>query len=73
MVIGSKAVTSKEEVKSWIEAFGANRFVIALDVNRDGETWRPATHGWLESQTIYSNLLSLHIIRCGRFSMHRHQ
>jgi phosphoribosylformimino-5-aminoimidazole carboxamide ribotide isomerase len=48
VVIGSKAVTSKEEVKTWINTFGASKFVIALDVNRDGDTWRPATHGWLE-------------------------
>lgn len=48
VVIGSKAVTSKEEVKSWIEKFSPSKFVIALDVNRDGDTWRPATHGWIE-------------------------
>ncbi|WP_372767772.1 1-(5-phosphoribosyl)-5-[(5-phosphoribosylamino)methylideneamino]imidazole-4-carboxamide isomerase [Pseudoalteromonas sp.] len=48
VVIGSKAVTNKSQVKSWIEKFGATKFVIALDVNKDGDTWRPATHGWLE-------------------------
>ncbi|MEI4552110.1 1-(5-phosphoribosyl)-5-[(5-phosphoribosylamino)methylideneamino]imidazole-4-carboxamide isomerase [Pseudoalteromonas spongiae] len=48
VVIGSKAVTDKSQVKNWINTFGAARFVIALDVNKDGDTWRPATHGWLE-------------------------
>jgi len=48
VVIGSKAVTEREQVKTWINQFGADKFVIALDVNKDGDTWRPATHGWLE-------------------------
>lgn len=48
VVIGSKAVTDKNQVKNWINTFGAAKFVIALDVNKDGNTWRPATHGWLE-------------------------
>jgi phosphoribosylformimino-5-aminoimidazole carboxamide ribotide isomerase len=49
VVIGSMAVTAKQQVSQWITQFGAKHFVIALDVNRDGDTWRPATHGWLAS------------------------
>ncbi len=51
VVIGSMAVSQPEAVKSWINQFNAERFVIALDVNRDGDFWRPATHGWLEKSS----------------------
>ncbi|CCQ10642.1 Phosphoribosylformimino-5-aminoimidazole carboxamide ribotide isomerase [Pseudoalteromonas luteoviolacea B = ATCC 29581] len=47
VVIGSMAVDNREEVASWIEEFGAERFVIALDVNQADGKWVPATHGWL--------------------------
>ena len=47
MVIGSMAVEKREQVKAWIEQFGAEHFVIALDVNKTANGWAPATHGWL--------------------------
>ncbi|QTH73147.1 1-(5-phosphoribosyl)-5-[(5-phosphoribosylamino)methylideneamino] imidazole-4-carboxamide isomerase [Pseudoalteromonas xiamenensis] len=47
VVIGSMAVDKRDEVASWIEKFGAERFVIALDVNLSNDKWVPATHGWL--------------------------
>ncbi|MFY8274821.1 1-(5-phosphoribosyl)-5-[(5-phosphoribosylamino)methylideneamino] imidazole-4-carboxamide isomerase [Pseudoalteromonas sp. SSDWG2] len=49
VVIGSKAVNEKQEVASWINQFGAQHFVIALDVNKTEQGWMPATHGWLQS------------------------
>lgn len=47
VVIGSMAVEKREQVKAWIEQFGAEHFVIALDVNKTATGWAPATHGWL--------------------------
>lgn len=46
-VIGSLAITEPEEVMSWIARFGAERIVLALDVNIDGRgTPVVTTHGW---------------------------
>jgi phosphoribosylformimino-5-aminoimidazole carboxamide ribotide isomerase len=47
LVIGSMAVDNKQQVAQWISEFGAERFVIALDVNKTATGWAPATHGWL--------------------------
>ncbi|MFC3032510.1 1-(5-phosphoribosyl)-5-[(5-phosphoribosylamino)methylideneamino] imidazole-4-carboxamide isomerase [Pseudoalteromonas fenneropenaei] len=47
VVIGSMAVDNREQVGEWIAEFGAERFVIALDVNKTAHGWAPATHGWL--------------------------
>ncbi|CAH9061548.1 1-(5-phosphoribosyl)-5-[(5-phosphoribosylamino)methylideneamino] imidazole-4-carboxamide isomerase [Pseudoalteromonas sp. CIP111854] len=47
VVIGSMAVDKRQEVAKWIQEFGAERFVIALDVNKTATGWAPATHGWL--------------------------
>lgn len=49
-VIGSLAVTNPQMVKFWISHFGADRIVVALDVNigEDGEPY-PATRGWTET------------------------
>lgn len=47
VVIGSMAIDKRDEVGGWIEEFGAERFVIALDVNQINGKWVPATHGWL--------------------------
>ncbi|RZM80652.1 1-(5-phosphoribosyl)-5-[(5-phosphoribosylamino)methylideneamino]imidazole-4-carboxamide isomerase [Pseudoalteromonas rubra] len=52
VVIGSMAVDSKEEVAAWIEEFGAERFVIALDVKHSASGWAVATHGWLEESQL---------------------
>ncbi|ODB41814.1 1-(5-phosphoribosyl)-5-((5-phosphoribosylamino)methylideneamino)imidazole-4-carboxamide isomerase [Pseudoalteromonas sp. BMB] len=47
VVIGSMAVDKQQEVAAWIKACGADKFVIALDVNKTESGWSPATHGWL--------------------------
>ncbi|MEO2268573.1 1-(5-phosphoribosyl)-5-[(5-phosphoribosylamino)methylideneamino]imidazole-4-carboxamide isomerase [Pseudoalteromonas sp. YIC-656] len=52
VVIGSKAVNDKNEVAQWIQRYGAQQFVIALDVNKTEQGWMPATHGWLESADV---------------------
>ncbi|KZN39165.1 1-(5-phosphoribosyl)-5-[(5-phosphoribosylamino)methylideneamino] imidazole-4-carboxamide isomerase [Pseudoalteromonas luteoviolacea CPMOR-2] len=52
VVIGSLAVDQKEQLAQWIEEFGAERFVIALDVNKSANGWSVATHGWLSDSTV---------------------
>lgn len=62
VVIGSKAVTEKDEVASWIKQHGAERFVIALDVNKTDSGWAPATHGWLkESENSLFELVDFYV------------
>lgn len=53
IVIGSLAVTRPEQVETWLEEFGPQRFTLALDVRLvDDDTPYVTTHGWQrESQT----------------------
>jgi phosphoribosylformimino-5-aminoimidazole carboxamide ribotide isomerase len=52
-VIGSVAVTDTETVKEWIESFGADKIVLALDVRvDDAGTPRLATEGWTKTSTL---------------------
>ncbi len=48
-VIGSVAVTEPERVEAWIDEFGADRIVLALDVTIDEAGPVLATHGWTKS------------------------
>jgi len=52
-VIGSLAVSDPRNVKSWLQEFGADRIVLALDVKLD-DTGTPmlVTHGWARSADI---------------------
>lgn len=52
-VIGSKAVQDPEVVYAWIEKFGNQAIVLALDIMIDdqGQRWL-ATHGWQEKSTV---------------------
>lgn len=52
VVIGSLAVTDPAKVKDWMQAFGPEKIVLALDVNMgdDGHPY-PATKGWTEAGT----------------------
>ena len=53
VVIGSLAVKQPELVKSWVEKYGPERIVLALDINisESGETLI-ATHGWQENSGV---------------------
>lgn len=50
VIVGSLAVKQPAEVAAWLEAFGPERIVLALDVNLDaqGEAW-VAVAGWQEA------------------------
>ena len=52
-VIGSLAIVEPDTVKSWINRFGGDRIVLALDVKLDA-TNEPvvSTHGWTRTSSI---------------------
>jgi phosphoribosylformimino-5-aminoimidazole carboxamide ribotide isomerase len=52
-VIGSAALVKGDQVRSWLEHFGADRITLAFDVRLD-ETGVPcvATHGWRHQSTL---------------------
>ncbi|NTS78764.1 1-(5-phosphoribosyl)-5-[(5-phosphoribosylamino)methylideneamino]imidazole-4-carboxamide isomerase [Catenovulum sp. SM1970] len=53
VVIGSLAVKQPEIVKNWIETFGPEAIVLALDINIDENGNKfIATHGWQENSGV---------------------
>ena len=69
-VVGSVAVVEPERVGTWIEDFGADRIVLALDVSIEKDGPVLATHGWTKSAGIrlwdlldrYSSLGATHLL-----------
>lgn len=49
VVVGSVAVRKPDEVRTWIEAFGAERICCAFDVRRSGDAYDVAVDGWAAS------------------------
>ena len=53
VVIGSLAVKQPELVKGWMQKYGAEKIVLALDVNiNDAGERMIATHGWQEDSGV---------------------
>ncbi|MDH2998703.1 1-(5-phosphoribosyl)-5-((5-phosphoribosylamino)methylideneamino)imidazole-4-carboxamide isomerase [Pasteurellaceae bacterium LFhippo2] len=53
VVIGSTAVKERELVKSWFNKYGAEKFVLALDVNINAEGEKQiAVSGWQENSGV---------------------
>ncbi|RUO35345.1 1-(5-phosphoribosyl)-5-[(5-phosphoribosylamino)methylideneamino]imidazole-4-carboxamide isomerase [Aliidiomarina sanyensis] len=52
-VIGSKAVQDPETVYAWLNEFGPEAIVLALDImiDAEGQRWL-ATHGWQEKSSV---------------------
>jgi phosphoribosylformimino-5-aminoimidazole carboxamide ribotide isomerase len=49
VVVGSLAVREPDAVCEWIERFGADRIVVALDTRADAQgRWSLPTHGWTD-------------------------
>lgn len=46
VVVGSIAVQHPNRFCGWLERFGPEHVVAALDVQRHGNHWLPAVHGW---------------------------
>lgn len=53
VVVGSTAIKSPEEVQCWFQRFGADKLVLALDINIDSQgTKYVAIHGWQENSNL---------------------
>lgn len=51
-VIGSTAVNNPDRVKQWLQTYGGEKIVLALDVNIDQSgNAMVATHGWQQAST----------------------
>jgi phosphoribosylformimino-5-aminoimidazole carboxamide ribotide isomerase len=61
LTIGSLAVKDSEKMKSWIEAFGADLFILGADV-RDGNI---AVSGWLETSELHWESFMADYYACG--------
>ncbi len=48
IIIGSLAVKEPDLIKTWMHTYGADRFVLALDVDKVHEDYFIALHGWQE-------------------------
>ena len=49
VVVGSLCVTAPDTVREWMQEFGPERIVVALDVRVENEVPRPAVRGWTET------------------------
>lgn len=47
VVVGSLSIREPERVAGWLQRYGAERVVVALDTRRDDDgRWRLPSHGW---------------------------
>ncbi len=66
VVIGSTAVKNPEMVAGWIEKYGAEKIVLALDINIDAEGNRKiAVAGWQEDSGVTIEALLAHYLPIG--------
>lgn len=52
VVVGSVAVRDPETATRWIDEFGAQALVLALDVRRQADGWSLPVRGWTEDSTV---------------------
>lgn len=65
VVVGSLAVKDPHATAIWINQFGAEKLVLALDVRRQADKWRLPVHGWTENSTVQLDALIAHYRRAG--------
>ena len=66
VVIGSLAVSEQALVASWFEEFGAEKIVLALDINIDKDNNKfVATHGWQKDSGVSIDALIAHYSQVG--------
>jgi phosphoribosylformimino-5-aminoimidazole carboxamide ribotide isomerase len=66
VVIGSLAVSEQALVASWFEEFGADKIVLALDINIDENKNKfVATHGWQKDSGVSIDTLIAHYSSVG--------
>lgn len=66
VVVGSLAVKSPNIVLDWVREFGAEKIVLALDINIDAHGKRHiATHGWQENSGVELDSLLTEYVNVG--------
>jgi phosphoribosylformimino-5-aminoimidazole carboxamide ribotide isomerase len=63
VVIGSLAIREPEKVSEWVQKFGSDKIVLALDValGKQGQKWLP-THAWQEGgQVLLEDVLDQYL------------
>ena len=64
-VVGSMAVRDPDTTASWLDQFGPERLVLALDVRDEAGAWRPAVNGWTEEADMPLDALATYYARIG--------
>ena len=66
VVIGSLAVSEQDLVAAWFTEFGADKIVLALDINIDENGNKfVATHGWQQNSGVSIDTLIAHYAKVG--------
>ncbi len=65
VVVGSVAVENPYATAIWINQFGPDKLVLALDVRRLAGSWRLPVHGWTEESSVRLADLVSHYRRAG--------
>ncbi|GAB2578337.1 1-(5-phosphoribosyl)-5-[(5-phosphoribosylamino)methylideneamino]imidazole-4-carboxamide isomerase [Dyella jejuensis] len=65
VVVGSAAIRNPERVADWLREHGAERFTIALDTRRRGESWSLPSAGWTEDEARTLDELAPWYAACG--------
>ena len=66
VVVGSLAVKEPLRVTGWLQRFGIERIVVALDARRDDDgIWRLPVHGWTRGSGIELDPLLAHYAQAG--------
>ena len=60
VVLGTVAASLPSRVAGWLDRFGANRIVLALDVRELGGNWRVQSEGWTNEGLPLEELLSFY-------------
>lgn len=51
VVVGSVSIREPERVAAWLNTHGAERFTIALDTRKRGDSWSLPSAGWTEDES----------------------
>lgn len=66
VVVGSLAVREPVRVAGWLDRFGAERIVVALDARREDDgVWRLPVHGWTQGSGVELDALLAHYAAAG--------
>lgn len=62
VIVGSLAVREPETVRRWLQVFGPERIVVALDTRKDDKGWwRLPTQGWTQTEADGKDLAGLFV------------